>query len=187
MTKKITIRFGVLTIMVLLAALSRIIHMPPNFAPIGALALFGAAYFSRKSLALIVPLLSLWVSDLVLNNTMYVNNTGHFIWFTGGFYWVYGSFILITLLGFLLLKKVKPMNMIGANLLAAILFFAITNFGSWVGSVVYPQNFSGLITCYVAGIPFFWNTLAGDIFYSAVLFGVFELAQRKFPALAVTA
>jgi hypothetical protein len=186
MTKKITIRFGVLTIMVLLAALSRLIHLPSNFAPIGALALFGAAYFSRKSLALIIPLLSLWVSDLVLNNTVYPNTTGHFVWFTDRFYWVYGSFILIALLGFLLLKKVKPMNVISANLLAAILFFVITNFGSWLGSATYPQNFSGLIACYVAGIPFFWNTLGGDIFYSLVLFGVFELAQRKFPSLTVT-
>jgi hypothetical protein len=186
MTKKISIRFGVLTIMILLAALSRLIHMPPNFAPIGALALFGAAYFSRKSLALIIPLISLWISDLVLNNTVYANTTGHFIWFTDGFYWVYSSFILIALLGFLLLKKVKTLNIIGANLLAAILFFAITNFGSWVSSAIYPQNFNGLITCYVAGIPFFWNTLAGDIFYSAILFGVFELAQRKFTTLALT-
>jgi hypothetical protein len=186
MTKKINIRFGVLTIMVILAALSRIIRISPNFAPIGALALFGAAYFSRKSIAIIIPLISLWISDLVLNNVVYANNTGHFIWFFDGFYWVYGSFVLITISGFLLLKKVKPLNMIGANLLAAILFFIITNFGSWLGSIIYPQNFSGLMTCYIAGIPFFWNTLAGDLFYSTILFGIFELAQRKFPLLAVT-
>jgi len=172
---------------VLIAALSRIIRVSPNFAPIGALALFGAAYFSRKSLALIVPLISLWISDLVLNNTVYSSHVGHIVWFTDGFYWVYGSFILISLTGFLLLKKVKPLNMISANLLAAILFFVVTNFGAWAGSTIYPQTFSGLMTCYVAGIPFFWNTLAGDLFYSAILFGVFELAQRKYPSLAVKA
>lgn len=184
MTKKINIRFGVLTIMVLLAALCRLIRIFPNFNPIGAIALFGAAYFSRKWLAVIIPLIALWISDLVLNNTVYPHT--HFMWFTDGFYWVYGSFILITLLGFLLLRKIRVLNMVVANLLAAILFFAITNYSVWLGSSIYPQNFNGLMTCYAAGIPFFWKgTLLGDIFYSAVLFGIFELAQRRFPSLSV--
>lgn len=185
MTKKINIRFGILTLMIIAAAFCRLILVAPNFAPIGAMALFGAAYFSKKYIALVIPLVSLWISDLVLNNTVYPHT--HFVWLTDGFYWVYGSFVLITIIGFITLKNVRPLNLIGANLIGAILFFLITNFGAWFGSIHYPQNFNGLMACYYAGLPFLRYTLLGDLFYSAILFGIFELAQRRYPALAVKA
>jgi len=82
-------------------------------------------------------------------------------------------------------KKIKLKNVIGAGLSASIIFFLVSNFGVWLGSPMYPQNISGLITCYITGIPFFGNTIGGDLFYSAVLFGTFELAKYKFPKLAM--
>ncbi len=183
-TEKTNMRFGVLVLMILMAALSRLLPHPPNFAPIGAMALFGAAYFSNRIIAIVLPLIALWLSDLVLMNVVYAHLGDGFVFFYSGFYWIYGSFILITLLGFLTLKKVKVGNILGASLAASILFFITSNFSVFLGNM-YPNTLDGLITCYIAAIPFFGNTLSGDLFYSGVLFGAFELAKRQFPVLQI--
>ncbi len=67
---------------------------------------------------------------------------------------------------------------------SSILFFVVTNFGVWAFSSLYSKTMEGLITCYVAAIPFLQNTLFGDIFYTAVLFGSFALAEKWFPVLS---
>lgn len=183
MNTKIDLRFGIIVLMIVVAALSRLLPHPPNFTPIGGMALFGAAYFSKKYLAFIIPLLALWMSDLVLNNVIYPIQfpeyyDGTFAW--GISPWIYSSFALIVLLGFGLLKKVKIPTLIGSSVLASILFFLLTNFGVWASGTAYPMTFDGLMTCYAAGIPFFWNTLAGDLFYVGVLFGGYAFAQQRF-------
>lgn len=183
MTEKINVRFGVLVLMVLAAAFSRLILHPPNFAPIGALGLFGSAYFTRKWIAIILPLVSLWLSDVVINNTLYAQYYKGFTLFYDGFYWVYGTIILTTLLGFYMLKKVSVKNVLASSILASILFFLITNFSCWLGNSMYGQDLNGLMDCLMAGIPFFGGTLSGNVFYSIVLFGTFEFSKRKFPVL----
>lgn len=183
---KINLRFGALSLVILLAALSRLLPHPPNFAPIGAMALFGATYFSRKYIALIIPIIAMWLSDLVLNNIVYSQYFDHFVWFYQGFYWTYGAFVIIGLTGFLLLKKVKIHTVLLGSLSASILFFLLSNFGVWFSGTMYPKDFGGLMACYTAGIPFFKNTLLGDLAYCSVLFGAFELAQYKIPALQPT-
>ena len=181
--KTIQLRFGVISLMVLLAAFSRLIPHPPNFAPIGAMALYGAAYFTQRYLAFLIPIISMWLSDLVLNNVVYGQYFDHFVWVYDGFYFTYGAFILIGLIGFVALKRVKIQNLVLASLLASIVFFLLSNFGVWASTTMYPKNFSGLIACYTAGLPFFKNTIMGDLVYTGVLFGVFELAQRQIPIL----
>ena len=174
-----TLRIGVLAALVLLAALSRMLPHPPNFTPIAGMALFGAAHFSRRWMAFLVPLLAFWLSDLFINY-------GYFqeiIWLPGWSLWTYGPMALIVLLGFFALKKVSPARVLGSSLGASLLFFLVSNFGVWLVSSTYPLTFAGLMSCYVAGIPFFGNTLLGDLFYCAVLFGGFALAQRQVPAL----
>ncbi len=184
---KIDIRFGVLSLLVLLAAFSRLIPHPPNFAPIGAMSLFGAAYFSRKYLAFVVPIVAMWLSDLLLNNVIYGQYFDHFVWFYTGFYWTYGAFIVIGLIGFRLLKRLKPQNILLASIAASLVFFLVSNFGVWASGTMYPHTFSGLLTCYAAGLPFFKNTLIGDLAYSGALFGIFELIQYNVPALKKSA
>ena len=185
-TEKINLRFGIITLMILAAALSRLIPHSPNFAPIGAMAIFGAAYFSNRIIAFAIPLLAMWLSDIVINNTIYASYNNNHLWLIPqSFPWNYAAFLLITLVGFFLLKKIKLISVIGAGLSASIIFFLVSNFGVWLGSPMYPQNISGLIACYITGIPFFGNTIGGDLFYSAVLFGTFELAKYKFPKLAI--
>jgi hypothetical protein len=163
--------------LILVAALSRLLPHAPNFTPVGATALFGAAYFTKKYWAFIIPFVALWVSDLILNNVFYAQYYEGFAWFTSGFALIVGAFAVITLFGIRFLKKVTPESLFGSSLVASALFFLITNFGSWMSSGMYPKTGSGLMACYAAGIPFFWNTLAGDLFYVAVLFGVYEFIK----------
>ena len=156
---------------VLAAAALRILPHPMNFAPIGALALFGGAYFSSKRAAFAVPLLSIVAGDV-------------FTGFHRLIPYVYASFLISVAIGFWLRGK-KSAARIGVAMVAgAIQFFLITNFAVWVSSIGnYPRNLGGLAECYFAGLPLLWNTLAGDAFYVALLFGVMALAEKRFPSL----
>ncbi len=185
MTKeKINLRFSVLAALIFLCAFSRIIPHMPNFSPLGAIGLFGAAHFSKKWQAFLIPIAATWLSDLFINNVIYGQYYPEFTWFYQGFYWQYGSYILITLTGFAIFKnKVNIAKVLTGALASTAIFFLISNFGCWIGSTTYPQNFGGLMTCYAAGIPFLKGTLLGNLFYSGVLFGAFALAQYKFPVL----
>lgn len=181
--QKINPRFSVLTALILICAFSRIIPHMPNFSPLGAIGLFGAAYFTKKWQAFLIPIAATWFSDLFINNVIYAKYYPQFTWFYEGFYWQYGSYLLITLLGILIFKKINATRVISGALTSTTLFFLISNFGCWIGSTTYPQNIIGLMTCYATGIPFLKGTLLSDLFYSGVLFGTFALAQYKFPVL----
>jgi uncharacterized membrane protein (DUF4010 family) len=167
-------RFIVLTGMILTATAARLVPHLPDFSPIAALALFGGASFASKRTALLVPLLGLFLSDLVI-----------------GFYSVtpvvYASFALITCLGFWVRKRQSPKRLATAAVASAVLFFVVTNFGVWALETFYPKNLTGLIDCYVAAIPFFRNTLASDLLFSAMLFGGLSFAEKRWPALGESA
>jgi hypothetical protein len=160
-----------ITGLILAAAAIRLAPHPMNFTPIGALALFGGAYFSDKRQALIVPLLSLIIGDAITGFHKLIP-------------FVYASFLVSVAIGFWL-RRERSVTRIGAATLAgAIQFFLVSNFAMWATSIgSYPKTAAGLTACYIAGIPLFWNTLAGDAFYAALLFGGMALAERKFPAL----
>lgn len=154
-----------------LAVISRLIPHPMNFAPVAALALFGGTWFDRRY-AFVLPFAVLVASD----------------WFLGfyeGIAWVYGSFFLVGMIGW----RLRGRRSLGATALAtlsgSVLFYLVTNFGVWLGGTLYAPDFAGLVECYVAALPFFRNTLAGDAFYVALLFGVTELASRRYPALGL--
>lgn len=182
----ISAKAGIVTGMILFAALSRLLPHPHNFTPIGAIALFGAAYFRQKHLSMLIPFAALWLSDLILNNVVYAQLYPElypgFVWF--GSAWVYAGFLLIALLGMRTLQQPQPMRLLGTTVSASLIFYLLTNFGVWLNSPYYPQNMGGLLTSYAAGLPFFWNTLAGDLVYTGVLFGSFALLQRRIPALS---
>ena len=182
--QKLNLKFPVLCMLLLLAVASRLIPHPANFAPMGAMALFGSAYFNRKYLALLLPLLATWLSDLFINNVIYVQYYPKFTWFYEGFYWQYGTYVLIGLLGLLIFNKVNLKRVLTGSLVSALVFLIITNFGCWIGSTIYPQNLTGLMECYAMGIPFLKGTLLGDLFYCGILFGSFEFIKVKVPALA---
>ena len=128
----------------------------------------------------------MWLSDLVLNNVIYKAYNPNFTLFTEGGIFIYGAIALMVVLGWVLLKKVKTVNVVVASLMGSTLFFLITNFGAWYGDTLnmYPRTIDGLGLSYMAGLPYFLNTLAGDLVWCAVLFGGFELAQKRFSVLA---
>jgi len=169
-----------ITIIVLIAAMTRLIPHPANFSPVGAMALFGSAYYSKRYLAFLIPVTSMWISDLFLNNVVYSAFFNQFVWFYPGSIFTYISFILIALIGISLLKKISIRNLFVSALLASVIFFIVSNFGVWFSSGMYPRNLEGLISCYIAGIPFFKNTIFGNLFYTITMFGLFELFAKKF-------
>lgn len=180
MNKKITL---ILVAFVVFAALSRLLPHAYNFTPLGAIALFGAAYFTDKKWAILVPLAALFISDLILNNVMYSAYYDGFTWLTDGFMYLYGSIALIFVLGYYLLQNVTIPRVIGGAFGASLIFFIVSNFGVWLSSPMYPLTVEGFIACYTAAIPFFHNTLAGNIIYSGVLFGGFEWMKSRYPSL----
>jgi len=179
MNNKIKLQFGFLIAIIVLAAFSRIIPHMPNFSPLGAIGLFGAAHFDKKWKAFLIPIAATWLSDLFINNVIYAQYYPQFTWFYEGFYWQYGSYLLITLTGLIIFNKISMPKVLLGSLSSTIIFFTVSNFGCWIGSTFYTQNFTGLTTCYIAGIPFLTGTLLGDLFYSAVLFGGYYLLQSK--------
>src|SRR5713226_4216220 len=156
-------------IMILLAAALRIAPHPWNFTPVGAMALFSGAVIRDRRLAFIFPLLVLFLGDI-------------FIGFHKLLPIVYASFLLNVAIGLWLRDRRTVARISLATLLGAIQFFFITNVAVWQFLRGYPHTASGLITCYIAGVPFFWNTLAGDALYAALLFGGFAPAEHFFPA-----
>lgn len=183
-TQQATFRYSLIIGIIFLAAFVRLLPHPHNFTPLGAMALFGGAFFGRKALAVLAPLAALWLSDLVLNNFILKPQFPQyypegFIWFTS--ISIYLAFMAISALGWLMLKNIRIPRLIGASVGASLLFFLITNFAVWQGSAVYPQNPGGLLTCYLAGLPFFWNTLLGDLAYTAIMFGAFAYVVRRLP------
>ncbi len=184
MSNHLHLRFAVLSLFVLGAVLLRLIIDVPNVSPVAALALFGAAHFTRMWQAFLIPLAAIWLSDLIINNLVYAAYTDGFVWFYSGFYWQYGAYILIGLLGAgLLRKRITPLRTAGGALGSGLIFFVVSNFGVWISSSMYSPDLSGLIACYTAAIPFYRGTLAGDLIFTTVFFGGFYLVQRFRPFL----
>lgn len=158
------VEFMIVLIFVLIGISLRLLPHSPNFVPIGAIALFGGVYLSRK-IALMLPLTIILISDMFLDGYHYLPVMVS----------VYGSFLLTVIVGVWLKKHKKWYVVGGSAVLTAILFFLITNFAVWAFTPLYANNFSGLIQCYLLALPFFRNTLLGNIFYATCFFGVYEL------------
>lgn len=163
--KEKILEFFVALLFILVGISLRLIPHAPNFAPIAAIALFGGVYFSKK-IALVLPVLAMLISDAFI-----------------GFYdfkimaAVYGSFLLSVVLGFWLKNHKKWHTVAGAAILSSVLFFLITNFAVWAFSPWYAKTFSGIIQSYVMALPFFRNSLLGDLFYTSVFFGAYEIVR----------
>jgi hypothetical protein len=154
--------------MIFFAAVIRIVPHPWNLAPVGAMALFSGAVIRNRAMAVLIPLLGLLAGDL-------------FIGFHVLMPVVYASFVVSIMIGWLLRERRSIPRVGAAVLLGAIQFFLVTNLGVWVLLNSYPKTLTGLAACYIAGLPLFWNTLAGDALFSVLLFGTLLLAERAYP------
>ena len=156
MKKEYTVIFS----MIILAVASRLLPHPPNFAPITGIALFAASKLNKKILAFLLPLICLFITDLILG-LGWIN------------LFVYGAFGMISLIG-MRIKKVSLLTVVGSSLL----FFIVSNLGVWF--LYYPLTLEGLMTCFTLAIPFFGNTIAGDLVYTAVLFYSFSTIKNTY-------
>jgi len=150
--------------LVVVALLTRLLPHPPNFAPITSIALFTGFHFVNKRLALFIPLICMFLTDLILgvHSLMPI---------------IYLSFVLISMIGL----KAKSLSL-GTVLSASSLFFVVSNLGVWY--FYYPLTWAGLSSCFILAIPFFINALMGDLFYTSVLqFSFNKLKQSSYSFL----
>lgn len=167
-------RLITLSLIIFAIAMFRLLPHPPNVSPVAAIALFGGAYFTDKRVAFLLPFLALLLSDFLLglHDTMV---------------YVYGGFALTVVIGFWIRKNITISRVAFAAVASSVLFFLVTNLGAWATSGLYPLNVEGLMQAYIAAIPFFQNSLLGNLFFTALLFGGFALLQRNVPALSKNA
>ena len=157
-------------VMIILAAVVRILPHPWNFTPIGAMAIFSGVMFRNRRVAFLFPLVALFAGDLFVGIHRLIPV-------------VYASFLLSVLIGRWLANRRGILRIGGAVFLGALQFFLVTNFAVWQLFDTYPHTPAGLAACYIAGLPLFGNTLAGDTVYSTLFFGIFVLAEKLLPAL----
>mgnify|MGYP003120816302 FL=1 len=149
--------------LIVLAVLTRLIPHPPNVAPITAIALFGGSRFNDKKMAFLLPMLCMFISDIFLGFSVITP-------------FVYLSFMMISYIG-INSKKISNGTILGSS----TLFFLLTNFGVWM--LGYPFTLAGLVSCYTMALPFFVNTIIGDLFFTHALSYSFSTIKKKLPQL----
>lgn len=159
------LRAAIAGVLIVLAAVVRILPHPWNFTPVGAMAIFSGSVLRNRWAAFALPLVALFAGDVFvgLHKLMLA---------------VYGSFAVSVAIGRWLAGSRTANRIGGAVLLGAAQFFVVTNFAVWAWGGFYPKTASGLAACYAAGLPFFWNTLDGDAVYAAALFGGLVVAEK---------
>ncbi len=184
---KIHVQTAVLVLFVLLAGVLRLIpsfsqNSLINFTPIGAMALFGGSRFADRRKAYLIPILTLWLTDLILNRFLYFH---HWVFFYDGFLWVYGTFALIVTIGMYMIRKATVVNVVLAAITASLLHWLVTDFGVWLGGgqnpatgLPYPKTLEGYQTCLIMALPFLKNFLTGTLVYSGILFGSYAWLQH---------
>ena len=167
-------------LLIALGLAGRLLPHAPNFAPIAAIALFSGVYLGR-SYAILLPLAVMFVSDLAIG-----------FYSTPVMLSVYGSYVVVGLLSQWVKKYKSIETVIAGSILASVIFFLITNWAVWQFGTMYPKTLAGLIDCFTMALPFFRNTLAGDLTYTVFLFGIYEVslfltAQKKAREMSVPA
>lgn len=180
--QKINIRNSVLILMIVVAVATRLMNINHisdwvTFTPIGAVALFGGTYFRDKWKAFLVPMLVLFISDLVLNYAFFHK----FVWVDNSSIIVYLSIAMMVVIG-MYVKKVTVLNVLGASVLAVLVHWLFTDIPVFYGTM-YAHNLSGYGKALVAAIPFERPLLIGNLVFCAVLYGGFELAKSKYAIL----
>ncbi|MDB5144490.1 MAG: hypothetical protein JWQ66_3203 [Mucilaginibacter sp.] len=180
--QKINTRNTVLVLMIVAAAAFRLVsykypYVLSNFTPVGAIALFGGAYFTDKWKAYLVPLLALFTSDILIN---YLYTSKWVLWYSGSI-WVYLCFALIVFVGSLI-KKATVVNVLLASLVSVGIHWLMMDL-PWLYGNLYPHTLAGYGQSLAAAIPFERNMILGDVVFCAILFGGFELAKSKYTTL----
>ncbi|MCL6524256.1 MAG: hypothetical protein K6T34_06300 [Thermoflavifilum sp.] len=140
-----------------------------NFSPLGAMAIFGGACFSNKWKAIGFPLLTLWISDVILSKLVFFH---HWQLFYAGSLFTYSAFVLMTLAGRWIIRRINVSSVIIAAVVSTFIHWIVSDLGVWLDGRTYPLTWEGWIACLTAAIPFELRLLAGTLVYGAVLFGI---------------
>lgn len=165
--------------LIILAASARIVNQELhlyNLAPVAAIGLFAGAILKDKRIAFLLPLLSLLISDVYIE--LFPINAQQRGFYGIEQFFVYGAMLLVTLVG-MTMKKADAGRVLGYSLTGSVIFFIVSNFGSYV-SGMYGYGMESLTTTYVMALPFFKNTLLGDLIGNTALFGGYYLLQQAF-------
>lgn len=172
MNKKFAFIIALLTI----GLASRFIPHYPNFTAIGSMALLGGALMRKPLEGILLPLAVLLLSDLVINNVIYAGET--FTVFYEGAAYIYGAVLLTSLLG-RLASKLNVKNYLGLSIASAVLFFLMTNYGTWATGILYPDTTQGLIAAYIAAIPYGLSFLAGTLVYGFAIMAAYSALTKQ--------
>ena len=186
-------RFLTLLFFILVIAIIRILNVEKltsfnEYTPLGAMCMFGGAYFTNKWKAILFPLGMLLVSDLVINQVVYQGKYGVMY---SGWYWIYAIFGLITLYSKQILQKINVKNIFIAAICASVGHWIMADSMVFIGGgtdirtmLPLSRDWAGYVQCLTQGIPFMKNFLVGTLAYSGLMFGAFELLKVRFPKLA---
>lgn len=188
MDKKVLRNYLAIALITLVVLLGKLIPHLPNFSPMQSMALLGGAYITRKYLAYILPIVLIYVTDFVLNNTIYrIYYPDHegLVFFSDYMLVVLPSILLIVALGQFFLKRFKTEKLILTALAGSVLFFLITNFGAWISPTsIYSKNIAGLLQSYIAGIPFFRASVLSTLLFTLLSFGGIEVLANYLSKLS---
>lgn len=152
-----------------------------NFTAVGAACLFAGTYFRRRWMAVFLPLVAYLATDVVITVQQPLSHE------TNEWIAIVATYFLLAAtagLGMLIRRQVTPFYVSGVALVATGMFFLVSNFFVWSGTTMYSHDGRGLVTCYLAALPFAWNMLLGNLFFSAVLFGGWHLVEMRWPDFA---
>ncbi|WP_345952054.1 MULTISPECIES: DUF6580 family putative transport protein [unclassified Mucilaginibacter] len=152
--------------------------MLSNFTPMGALAIFGGAYFADKWKAALLTVVTLFLTDIFIN---YLYTSKLIIWYGNSALWLYGSLIIMIFIGSLI-KKVNVTNVLLASLASVAIHWLLTDIEPWLYSSYYDKGLLGYGESLLMALPFERNMLLADAIFGAILFGGFELIKAKFGA-----
>jgi hypothetical protein len=166
-------------LLVLVAAIYRVIPGRPwGFAPQFAITLFCGAVIKDKKIALLLPLLSMFISDL-LYQILYIQGFSVIEGFYDGMIWNYLIFGSLTFVGFFVNANSVTSIMKG-GFISPTLFFIVSNFTTWIsgGGLKRPKSFSGLMQAFVDGLPFYGNSLVATVVFGFILFATARFIIR---------
>lgn len=167
LTNKSLFREYVALGLIIIGVIARLMPHLPNFSPLGAIALFSGTILSRRT-SLIIPLIIMVITDAVIG-------------FHPLILFTYGSYVLIALWGYWVTKKnLSILPVVGSSFVASVLFFIVSNLGVWLEGRLYPHTLSGFIATFIMAIPFFQNTILGDLFFTGIFFGTFALLRETY-------
>ena len=173
---KLNMSFNYLVILAILIALGvagRLLPHPPNFTPMAAIALFAGFIFLKRYMAVIAVVVTMLLTDYFAFGYLSAE------WFASKSMWVvYLALLFPVVFKNFLQKKLGLFRVAGAALTSSTVFFIATNFAVWAFSPMYEKTLEGLVLCYTMAIPFFQNTVAGDLIWSGVIFGTYFLLRN---------